>query len=139
MPVSWKELSDAFEFVSAAGGDGQAFLCKESGAIYWRSELIEEQEELPDDLDDSEKYIELPDKRDLALGKPLVLDFARQILPNDFEDIRDIFSRSGAYQRFKRLLERRDALDAWYDFEAKAQKKALRDWCEAYSIEVIDD
>jgi hypothetical protein len=33
-------------------------------------------EELPDDID-NEKYIAIPDKRELDLGKPLVLDFAR--------------------------------------------------------------
>jgi hypothetical protein len=29
------------------------------------------------------------------------LDFARQFLPGDFDDVRQIFSRRGAYARFK--------------------------------------
>jgi hypothetical protein len=78
MPVSLKEILRAFEFVSAGGmGEHQAFLCKQSGKIYWHSELSDDLDELPGDIDDSEKYVQIPNKRELDLGKPLVLDFAR--------------------------------------------------------------
>src|SRR2546430_12758739 len=90
MPVSFNEILDAFEFVSMGGGIGehQAFLCKQSGQIYWHSELAELDEpegELPDDIEDDEKYLAIPDKRELDLGQPLALDFARQVLPRDFD------------------------------------------------------
>ena len=79
MPVSFREILDAFEFVSAGGGFGehQAFLCRRTGKIFWRSELSdfdELEDELPDDIEDGEKYLEIPDKRELDLGKPLALD-----------------------------------------------------------------
>jgi hypothetical protein len=58
-------------------------LCdRQSGKIYWHSEFGDNDEELPDDID-NEKYIAIPDKRALDLGKPLVLDFAREFLPDD--------------------------------------------------------
>jgi hypothetical protein len=85
-----------------------------------------------------EKYVQLPDKRELDLGKPLVLDFVREVLPEDFDDVRDMFRRRGAYARFKDLLDRRRALEQWYDFERKATERALREWCEMNSIEVSD-
>jgi hypothetical protein len=68
-------------------------------------------EELPDDIDDSEKYVPIPGKSELDLGKPLVLDFARQFLSDDFDEVRQIFNKRGAYARFKDLLDRRGALD----------------------------
>ena len=35
MPVSFKDLEEAFDFVGAAGGgEHQAFLCRQSGKIY---------------------------------------------------------------------------------------------------------
>ena len=37
---------------------------------------------LPDDIDD-EKYIAIPNKKELDLGKPLVLDFTREFLPDN--------------------------------------------------------
>ena len=93
--------------------------------------------ELPDDIDD-EKYIAIPDKRELDLGKPLVLDFAREFLSDDYDEVRHIFSRRGAYRRFKDLLVRRGALDQWEDFSDKAEEAALREWCVENGIEIME-
>jgi hypothetical protein len=71
--------------------------------------------------------------------KPLALDFTREFLPDDFDDVRQFFSRRGAYAKFKDLLRRRGSLDQWYDFEAKAEERALREWCELNSIEASDE
>ena len=70
--------------------------------------------------------------------KLLVLDFARQILPEDFDEVRGIFHRRGAYAGFKSLLARRGVLEQWYDFEEKATVRALREWCELNSIALSD-
>ncbi len=140
MPVSLKYIQEAFEFVSAGGEDEhQAFLCKQSGKLYWHSELGDDLDILPDDIDDNEKFHQIPDKRELDLGKPLALDFTREFLPDDFDDVRQFFKGSGAYAKFKDLLHRRGSLDQWYDFEAKAEEKALREWCELNSIEISDE
>lgn len=137
MLVSLKDIREAFEFVCAAsGGEHQAFLCRQSGKLYCHSELCDDLDILPDDIDDAEKFLPIPHKRDLDLGKPVALNFAGQFLPGDFDDVRQFFSRRGAYARFKDLLERRGALDQWYDFEAKAEDGALRMWCDLHSIEV---
>ena len=141
MRVSLKDIREAFEFVSAGGGvdEHQAFLCKQSGKLYWHSELCDELDILPDDVGDSEKFLQIPDQRELDLGKPLALDFAREFLPDDFDDVRQFFAKRGAYAKFKDLLHRRGSLDQWYDFEAKAEEKALRTWCDLNSIEVGDE
>jgi hypothetical protein len=139
MRVSLKEIREAFEFVSAGGGDEhQAFLCKQSGKLYWHSELCDDLDILPDDIDDNEKFLQIPDKKELDLGKPLALEFIREFLPDDLDDVRQFFSGRGAYARFKDLLHRRGSLDQWYDFEAKAEERALREWCDFNSIEVSD-
>src|SRR6266852_3975537 len=140
MPASFQEILLAFEFVgSSGGGMHEAFLCRRTGKIYWRSEfsdLDEMNDELPDDVEDDEKYTAIPDKRELGLGKPMVLDFAREFLPQDFDEVRYIFSKRGAYKKFRALLIRRNVLESWYDFESKATEQALREWCELNSIEV---
>jgi hypothetical protein len=139
MPVSVKDIQEAFDFVcGASAGENQAFLCKQSGKLYFHSELCNDLDVLPDDVDDSEKFLPIPDKTDLDLGKPVALDFAHQFLPGDFDNVQQFFSRRGAYARFKDLLARRGALDQWYDFEAKAEESALRMWCGLNSIEVSD-
>jgi len=141
MPTSFSDLELAFEFVSSSGGLNEAFLCRRTGKIYWRPDSLDVaglDDEMPDDIEDEEKYIAIPGKRDLDLGKPLVMDFAREFLPNDFDEVRDMFSRRGAYERFRALVTRRNVLDRWYEFESKATKRALREWCELNSVELAD-
>ena len=136
MLVSLSDLRLAFEFVSSGGmGENEAYLDRQSGKIYWHSEFGDNEEELPNDIDD-EKYISIPDKRELDLGKPLVLDFAREFLPGDYDEVRYIFSRRRAYRRFKDLLVRRGAIDQWYNFSNKAEEAALREWCAENAIEL---
>src|ERR1700736_1478047 len=102
VPVSLKDILGAFEFVCAAsGGEHEAFLCRQSGKLYCHSELCDDFDILPDDTGDSEKFLQIPDKRELDLGKPLALDFARQLLPGDFDDVVQFFRGRGAYARFK--------------------------------------
>ena len=136
MPVSFSDLQLAFEFVSSGGtGENEAYLDRQSGKIYWHSEFGDNDVELPDDIDD-EKYIAIPDNRELELGKPLVLAFAREFLPDDYYEVRHIFSRRGAYRRYKDLLARRGALERWYDFSNKAEEAALREWCAENGIDL---
>jgi hypothetical protein len=139
MPISFQDLLLSFEFVGDGASGHQAILCRRTDKIYWRSEfsdLDEFNDELPDDIEDEANYVAIPDKRELGLGKPLVLDFAREFLPDDFDEIRWMFSKGGAYKKFRALLIRRNALDRWYDFESKTTERALREWCELNSIAV---
>ncbi len=135
MPVSFSDLQLAFEFVSSGGmGENEAYLDRQSGKIYWHSEFGDNDEKLPDDIDD-EKYIAIPDKKELDLGKALVFNFAREFLPDNYDEVRQIFNRRGAYRRFKDLLVRWDALERWYDFSDKAEEAALREWCAENGID----
>ena len=129
MAVSFSDLQLAFEFVSSGGmGENEAYLDRQSGKIYWHSEFG----------DNDEEYISIPDKRELDLGKPLVLDFAREFLADDYDEVRQIFSRRGAYRRYKELLVRRGALDRWYDFSNKSEETALRKWCVENGIKTSE-
>jgi hypothetical protein len=143
MPVKFADIQDAFDTINMGGPDEhQALVCRKTGKVYYRyseySDQAEFSDELPDDANDEEKYVWILDKRELDLGKSLVLDFAREVMPNDFEEIREIFSRRGAYQNFKALLARKEARDRWYEYEAKATEEALRNWCRLNEIELID-
>jgi hypothetical protein len=140
MRVAFRKISEAFDFASLGNeGESRAYLCKQTGETDLHFDHSDLNEELPEDIDDEDKYIQLPGKKELGLGKPLALKFASQFLPDDYHKVRDIFSRRGAYARFKDLLEHRRAVQQWYDFEAKSQEEALREWCELNSIEVTED
>ena len=138
MPVSFIDLQNAFMFVSFGQlGENEAYLDRQSGEIYCHSAFGDEEEEWPEDIDD-ERYIAIPHKNELDLGKPLVFDFARQFLPDDYDEVSRIFSRRGAYGRYKDLLVRRGALERWYEFENKAEETALREWCADNDIKLSE-
>jgi hypothetical protein len=139
MAVRFQDILDAVEAVSSGDlGQNSAWLCKQSDRIYLQFEIDDEPEELPDDIDDGEKYIPIPDKRQLGLGKPLVLAFAGEFLPDDFAKVRQIFSRPGAYARFNDLLDHRRMRQEWFDYRDKAEIEAVREWCAENSIEVVE-
>jgi len=139
MPVRFEELSDAFQFVSAGHNEeNKAYLCKESGKIYCQSDFVPDMDELPGDIEDEVKYLRIPDQRSLDLGKSLALDFAREFLPDDFDKVRGMFRRGSAYGRFKALVLQKDLRKQWYDYQAKAEEEALRNWCDDNEIEVVD-
>ena len=109
MRVNYEDLELAFEFVSfATYEDHQAYICVETGQIYYESENLDE--EPPPDLGEEGRYLGIPSRRDLGLGKPLALDFTATHLPEDFETVAAYFRRSGAYSKFKTLLEKRGIL-----------------------------
>lgn len=142
MPVRFADIIQAFEFADTGSGGCCTFVCRQTGKIYYQFEDDDLQDledyQLPDDIEDESKYLQVPTARDLDLGKPLVLAFAREVLPDDVHEVRDIFSRRGAYQNFKSMLSRRRATDAWHHYRDEARDQALRDWCEVNAIEITD-
>ncbi|MBH5388428.1 hypothetical protein [Bradyrhizobium diversitatis] len=142
MPVKFGDIIQAFEFADVSGGMGSATPSSAGRKIYYQfdDDTLQELEDdqLPDDIDDETKYLRIPNTRDLDLGKPLVIAFVREFLPDDLDEVRYFFSKRGAYQKFKALLSRRGAIDAWHDYRNQATERALRDWCEVHTIEIVD-
>jgi hypothetical protein len=65
-----------------------------------------------------------------------VFRFTREFLPDDYDEVSQIFHRRGAYGRYKDLLSRKGLLDQWHQFEDKAAEEALREWCRDNEIEL---
>src|SRR6516165_6259608 len=138
--VKFSDLELAFEFASFEGVTmgHLAYVRMDTGEILYGSDDLNE-EELPDDVDDEEKYLAIPSKRDLGLGRSLVFDFVQQFLPDDLDQVRRYFSHRGTYGNFKDLLAQRRATEQWHRFEDEAHRRALREWCSENSIELIED
>ena len=139
--AKYDDLSMAFDFVNFDGSmDHQAYVSLDTGTIYWISETNPiEEDELPDDLETSDRYIAIPHKNELDLGNTLALRFVEERLPDRYADVHAFFRRRGAYARFKELLAAEGCLEEWYAFEAESTERALRDWCKANEIEVAEN
>jgi len=132
--MKYSDVENAFMFVSMSPPDeNYAYFNKETGETYYVSTLGDS-DEVPDDLEENEKYISIPHKNDLNLGRDLVFDFISANLPAEYEQVRRMFSKKGAYARLKELLEAKGQLEAWYEFENKATEEALRSWCKENDI-----
>ena len=138
MPIKFSDIEDAFFFVSM--GEmymNSAILCIETGQIFYISDFGDS-DELPEDIDDDpDKYIDIPHKNELDLGKSLVLEFSAMHLSDNFEQINSFFHKKGAYSKFKKLLEGKGLIDKWYTFEEAEQKNALMEWIKENDI-IID-
>ena len=136
--INFDELRNAFEFVSSGpSSEHNAYICMDTGIIYWQSNIMDLEEEIPDDVETSDRYIAVPHKNDLELGQSLALSFIDQEIPHEYNFVASLFRKRGAYRRFKELLQAEGLFEKWFAFEAKASDLALQDWCKQNNIELI--
>lgn len=134
MAIKFSDIEHAFFYVSSAPMTANtAILCKETGEIFYASDYDDENQ-IPEEIYFREDCIEIPHRNDLDLGRNLVSEFVEQYMPEDFERVREILRRKGAYGKYQDLLEDRNILQKWYDFENARQTETLREWCEDNEI-----
>ncbi|HKT28377.1 hypothetical protein [Dyella sp.] len=140
-PVNFNDLLEAFIWVSGGnlGSEPEAYVSRQTGKVYW-SGIAEfgVDEDLPEDIGDSDRYVPVPHKNDLDLGRDLVFRFAEQYLPDSCELVYHFFRRQGAYGRFKDLLDRKGQLEHWHDYEDKATRQSLRDWAQENGLAIVE-
>lgn len=138
--VDLTELQGAVEWVSDSVADSEAYVCRLTGRIFWISDDGDlDQDGPPSDVDDTDKYVPVPNKYELDIGTRLVFDFAKCYLPDRYDEVRSVFRRRGAYGRFKALLAGRDLLDEWYAFSEEQTLSALGEWCTSEGLAAQQD
>ena len=138
-PVKFDDLLSAYAWVSSSSPpENEAFVSRATGNIHWSSSMIDLDEELPDDIEDGSIYVPVPHKYDLNLGKNLALTFAEEQLADSYGTVSNLFRQRGAYGKFKDLLERKDRLEAWYEYEAHATEIALREWAAEQGLLIAE-
>ena len=86
--VKFSELLDALEFASFNGPiENRAFIDRETGSIHFISDEIEFDEDVPADIEDSDRYLAVPHKNDLDLGRRRAISFVEQLLPNEYDTV----------------------------------------------------
>jgi hypothetical protein len=106
------DIELAIEFVSHHSGvisDSYAMICKRTGQIHLSTD-DGEFDEIPEKAYESDDWIEIPDRNQLDLGRELVFEFVARELPSEFDRVKQIFTRRGAYARYKDLLDERGML-----------------------------
>ena len=137
--IKYDDLEMAYSYASSGYMiDSQAYICRETGQVFYTSDDDWDDIQVPENLDDGTLYAQVPDQADFNLGKRLVFEFTDRQLPDEYESVKRIFRRSGAYGRFKEFLYRRGKLDEWYTFENTAIENALVKWATQEGFTVAD-
>lgn len=132
-------IIDALDFVSSdPGQESEAFVSLTSGEVFYRSPYMERGESMPDDVDDISQYIPVPYKTDLGLGARLAVEFVAGRYPGAEDEIRAMFSKRGAFARFKGWADCHNLLEDWLRFEEDAKAAAVRQWCMDNDIDFQD-
>jgi len=134
--LKFAELELAFAFANFDDrSDNSAYVSRSTGKTFVCSDLAGI-DELPDDFDSSDDYVEIPHKNDLDLGTNLVWDFVDREIPGVKDKVRELFARRGAYARYKTFLADLDLLEKWHRFEDDRTKEILIKWCEDEGISI---
>ncbi len=137
VPIKQENLLDAFDWVSCQlMYINSAYVSKVDGRIYYLSELDQFEEDIPEDIEDSDQYISIPHKNELELGSNLVYRFTEEFLPDDYDKVRSIFRRRSAYGRFKDLLQDRGFLEKWYTNSEEALNNGIVSWAKEEGLEL---
>ncbi len=134
--MKYEDIECLFDYVGMVPRfEHSAYLNRRTGESYLVSDPGDS-DELPDGFDESDDYLRIPHWNDLDLGRELVFEFVEQRLPSVFEQVSDFFRRSGAYGRFRDLLEQNDLLDDWTSFQTERGRAAMLEWCAKNGITV---
>ena len=136
-----EDLEDALLFLNMSRPFGKALLRLDTGEVL-REAVDTDLREITEAEEDGEldmgQCVWMPDQRELDLGGAVVFRFVEAHLPDDLDKVERMFSRRGAYGRYKDFLHRRNMLDAWYEFENAATMTAIRQWCRSEGIALRD-
>jgi hypothetical protein len=135
--VSLDQLQGAVDWVSIDSLANEAYICRQTGKIFWISGdagMVDDEDDIPEDIQDVGKYALVPDKYYLDLGNKLAFDFAVRYLADQYDEVREMFRRKGAYQKYKGLLLERNLLEEWYAYNEEQIRKALKSWCESEGL-----
>ncbi len=132
-PLDRDDLHLAVEFVTGAGSYGvEAYIDLRSGAILYGGSGAEEP--LPKGIHNKKRYLRVPTRKELGLGRDDALAFTEQHTPQLMERAEYIFNAAGAFDRFKHLMREHGLLDAWYAYQDQRLWEELEAWAEMHDL-----
>ena len=135
--ISREDLNLAVEHVTGGQAYGAAaYVDRHSGAILWGGDGMEEP--LPHDIDDEERYLPVPSRKELGLGRGDAIAFTAEHAPQLLDSAEAIFYRAGAFQRFKALMHDPGLLPQWYAHQDERLWEALEEWAEKQEVHLAD-
>ncbi len=140
--ISLREFEDVFSMLAPWESDAEAFVRTDADGIVDANSMFADTEEINAAYDAMKEgsWIAFPDASELRLGHRMALRFAREFLSEEqCERVVAIFSRRGAFRRFKDFLDECGKLQDWYGYEELTVLEALKQWLRDNDIDYMDD
>ena len=141
--ISLREFEAVFSMLAPWESDAEAFVRTDAdGIVYVPNSMFADTEEIDAAYDPMKEgsWIAFPDASELRLGHRMALRFAREFLSEEqCERVVAIFSRRGAFRRFKDFLDECGKLQDWYAYEELTVLEALKQWLKDNDIDYVDD
>ena len=131
-----EELFENYEFSRSCCEETPTYINRKTGQIVMDAEALTGEPCPVENVEDHPDYMHIPNEFDLGLehSSVLVWRFVRQEIPGLEPKVREMFSRKGAFRRWKNFLAEIDLLDKWHNFEDDSVREALMEWCEANGV-----
>lgn len=150
------ELNELIDALECSSGDLQMYFDKTTGEMFpitddelaladgdgdaadedipdWQQETIEKAKEILAD-EAGERYIQLPDQFEMNEHE-MMLRFGRSIEDDDLSaSVLGTIYGSGAYRRFKELIQENDIERQWSAFRRNQLRHFAVDWCDQNAV-----
>jgi hypothetical protein len=134
--VQRDQLILAVEHVTGGGAIGaSAFIDGRTGAVLFGGADLEVS--LPVDVYEDERYVPVPTKKELGLGRGMALTFSEQHAPHLLDSAEHIFATAGAFERFNRLMHEHGLLKDWYAYQEDRLSIAVQEWAEQHGLGLL--
>ncbi|WP_298444354.1 UPF0158 family protein [uncultured Ferrimonas sp.] len=111
----------------------EGYLCVENGAIYFDNEA---NGALPDDVDDWERYLEIPSYDDLDLGIGLRYRFIEHHGQEWAAELTELLQGAGSLQQFDQQLQAHALGPAWQHYQQTQSVRALQEWAAELELKL---
>lgn len=99
----------------------------------------EDDEDLYEEIMESDDYIALPDKYDIHEYR-LMEDFIETISSQRKQvQLYNAIRGRGAFRRFKDTVYELDIEEQWYKYRDQRYEQIAREWCERWNIDIVEN
>jgi hypothetical protein len=141
--ISLAELEDAVQYMAHFSGSVILLDLSTGNCVYDTKDTDTSQMlNIPDPVTGEtsrQRYIPVPDKYQLNIGRSLVLSFCREHFADDYHEIFHRFKHANAYKWWRIFLDKHGAIQIWQEYRNRRTKEALIKWCDEQQIEYFDD
>ncbi|MDO4466289.1 MAG: UPF0158 family protein [Bacillota bacterium] len=129
-------LPELLEAMESANEDVQTFYEISTGKIHYVFAYMDE--EVLEEMEDSDDFIALPDKNDIHEYR-LMEDFIRMVKDEEAkEKLHRSIRGKGAFRRFKEKVCILGLQKEWFDYRDQKYREIAQDWCMKYDITPIE-